>query len=150
MINEYLEVKKALNKGIIVVAAAGNDKEEHDHQVYNVKLKYDYIGKNKKLVLKYEVVYINRKTLELTDMEQDGYYPAAYDARVVSVMSYSAKGKRHEYSNYGAAYSHKANGKDTLSLLPNNKYGKMSGTSMATPKKTGQIIKKWSVLSGGK
>lgn len=143
-IGEYIEVKKNLDSGIVIVAAAGNEKEQNDYQIHSVK--FSYFGKNSELAMyRYTITYINRKTLQITDKApKNPYYPAAYDPRIISVMSYD-KTKRHSFSNYGAAYNSMSDGYDILSLMPDNMYGKLSGTSMAAPKKTGQIIENWDI-----
>lgn len=137
ILKEYLAVKKALDAGILLVTAAGNDNERHDYQIHSVKI---MIKSNKRH--DYKIKYINRRTLAITSKRQKGYYPAAYDSRIISVKSYN-NSERHGFSNYGDAYGYQDNGENVLSLLPNNVYGKMSGTSMATPKKTAQIINNW-------
>lgn len=53
---------------------------------------------------------------------------------VVSVGSIDGRGKKSNFSNYGEKSVHIfAPGSEIYSTIPNNKYKKMSGTSMATP-----------------
>lgn len=59
-------------------------------------------------------------------------YPAGYDS-VISVAATDSHDGSSEYSNYGYYIDISAPGDDIYSTLPNNKYGYMSGTSMATP-----------------
>lgn len=62
-------------------------------------------------------------------------YPASYELEnVVSVGAMDGKGKRAGFSNYGAKSVHIfAPGDKIYSTVANNKYKKMSGTSMACP-----------------
>ena len=72
-------------------------------------------------------------------------YPAGYgDANkynlenVISVGSINRNGQVSDFSNYGSTSVHIfAPGESIYSTLPNNKYGYMSGTSMAAPMVTG-------------
>jgi subtilisin family serine protease len=60
-------------------------------------------------------------------------YPANY--RIPGLFSVSAideRGQLARFSNYGKVEM-AAPGVNTLSTMPGNKYGRMSGTSMATP-----------------
>ena len=134
-IQEYLAVKRALDRGIIIVAAAGNEGQEVNHIVHSVKI-------NAKQYV--EVTYINRKILSLTNKPVKAYFPACYDSRIISVVnidSYMAEGDR--ITNYGRAFNSYASGDNITSLLPNEKYGRMSGTSMSAPKKVGEILRNW-------
>ena len=143
---EYLTVKKALDKGIVIVTAAGNDGNKIDHMIQNVKAKYEYQTKrdSKKLVVhSYEVTYINKKTLEVsTTAPKNMYYPALYDPRIIAVQNYK-DGKRVKSSNYGEAFTYYDEGYNINSLQPNDRYGLMTGTSMAAPQKTADIINGW-------
>ena len=51
--------------------------------------------------------------------------------------------KLHPSSNYGDAFLHFENGYRVLSILPNNRYGYMTGTSQSTAIRTGKIVKEW-------
>ncbi len=103
---EKRAIKNAINKGVICVAAAGNE-------------------------------------------GTDSYsYPAAYEG-VLAVGAYSYRNDLTSYSNYGSWVDLAAPGSDILSTMPdeaahqncdftdkftgNCSYGKLSGTSMATP-----------------
>lgn len=90
--SEALEkaVQYAHSKGVVVVAAAGNDAIKEKH------------------------------------------YPAAYK-NVISVASTTYLDKQSEFSNYGSTIDLAAPGTEIFSTLPNNNYGWMSGTSMASP-----------------
>lgn len=55
-------------------------------------------------------------------------------ANTISVAASDSSDKKASFSNYGLATVHvAAPGVDIVSTLPKNKYGKLSGTSMATP-----------------
>lgn len=140
---EYIQIKKALNKGIVVVAAAGNNSQKVDKQVLDVKTKHDYQTMDKYLVYEYKIRYIDRKTMEVSSEAENTYFPAAYDQRVIAVVN-GKDGKPSKSSNYGNAFDQMEDGEDVLSLLIGDNYGVMTGTSMAAPKKTGKLIKNWS------
>src|SRR5699024_7339945 len=59
-------------------------------------------------------------------------YPAAYSGSV-AVGSVTSSQTRSSFSNYGPELDVMAPGSDIYSTLPNNQYGTLSGTSMATP-----------------
>jgi len=70
-------------------------------------------------------------------------YPAAYD-HVISVASTDSNDQISSFSNYGNSIDIAAPGRDILSTLPNDKYGYMSGTSMAAPAVSGVAALIWS------
>ena len=68
---------------------------------------------------------------------KDGdFYPGKYD-RCVAVSALDRNNKRASYSNYGSWVDLSAPGSEVLSTMLNNKYGTMSGTSMACPHVSG-------------
>jgi subtilisin family serine protease len=73
------------------------------------------------------------------DNDAKATYPANYKLdNVVSVGAHDGKGKRASFSNYGNSTVHVfAPGVNIFSTVSNNKYKKMSGTSMATPHVSG-------------
>lgn len=100
---ETLAIKKALDLGIVVVAAAGN---------------------------------------EGTNIDEEKYYPAASDPRVIVVGSLGSDGKPAKYSNTGSIIDVWVRG---TGYAYNSDYGKlflkkMRGTSMSTAIVTGKII----------
>jgi subtilisin family serine protease len=60
------------------------------------------------------------------------YYPAAFES-VVAVAATDARDNRADFSNYGPHVDVAAPGANILSTLPENSYGMLSGTSMASP-----------------
>lgn len=76
------------------------------------------------------------------DNRETDCYPAQYE-KAVAVASIGADFQRAYYSNYGKWVDISAPGGDAskgfevLSTLPNNKYGRMQGTSMACPHVSG-------------
>lgn len=65
-------------------------------------------------------------------------YPACFRLdNIISVASIGNCGVRSEFSNYGKNITLTAPGEYVLSTLPNNKYGYLSGTSMAAAFVTG-------------
>ncbi|WP_110928368.1 S8 family serine peptidase [Bacillus massiliglaciei] len=87
-------IQRAYKKGIIIVAAAGNE--------HTSKLRY----------------------------------PAAFK-NVIGVSATDQKDRAAPFSNYGSYIDLSAPGSDIYSTLPGNKYGFMSGTSMAAPMVSG-------------
>jgi thermitase len=97
---EFQAMKKAEERGVLIVAAAGNE------------------GQN-------------------TDLDQNRYYPAAYEHKglknIISVASIDVDGRLLSSSNYGVkSVDIAAPGEGILSTIPNAKYGKLTGTSQAT------------------
>lgn len=68
-------------------------------------------------------------------------FPAEYALdNIVAVSAITSSSSLASYSNYGAVQSDiAAPGSSVLSTLPGNRYGHMSGTSMATPMVTGSV-----------
>jgi len=89
-------IERAMDKGIIFIAAAGNSNADND------------------------------TTMTI---------PAGYDLpNIISVGALDGKGKRAKFSNYGKKSVHVfAPGVDIYSTVQDDKYKKMSGTSMACP-----------------
>ncbi len=97
---EFQAMKKAEQRGVLIVAAAGN---EHQN----------------------------------TDLEENRYYPAAYEQKglknIISVASIDSDGRLLQSSNYGLkSVDIAAPGEGILSTVPGGKYGKLTGTSQAT------------------
>jgi subtilisin family serine protease len=68
-------------------------------------------------------------------------YPSNYiNTNVIAVASITSSGALSSFSNYGAtSVDLGAGGSSILSTLPGNRYGTLSGTSMATPQVTGAL-----------
>ena len=68
-------------------------------------------------------------------------YPSNYsNSNVIAVASITSTGALSRFSNYGAtSVDLGAGGSSILSTLPGNRYGTLSGTSMATPQVTGAL-----------
>jgi subtilisin family serine protease len=68
-------------------------------------------------------------------------YPSNYiNTNVIAVASITSSGALSSFSNYGAtSVVLGAGGSSILSTLPGNRYGTLSGTSMATPQVTGAL-----------
>ncbi|AZV52040.1 S8 family peptidase [Bacillus pumilus] len=65
-------------------------------------------------------------------------YPAAYN-EVIAVGSASLARESSEFSNANKEIDLVAPGEDILSTLPNHKYGRLTGTSMAAPHVSGAL-----------
>ena len=70
-------------------------------------------------------------------------YPAAY-THVISVGATNQNDSRASFSNFGDWVMVAAPGENIYSTLPNNQYGYMGGTSMATPHVAGILGLIWS------
>lgn len=81
------------------------------------------------------IIFIAAAGNSNSDNDAKPTYPANYKAsNIVSVGAIDGKGKRASFSNYGKKTVHVfAPGVDIYSTVSNNKYKKMSGTSMACP-----------------
>ena len=81
------------------------------------------------------VIFIAAAGNERNNNDKNPTYPASYEVEsLVSVGAIDGKGKRASFSNYGKKSVHVfAPGVNTYSTVANNRYQKMSGTSMACP-----------------
>lgn len=100
-LHEKRAIIKAQKKGILFVAAAGNERN---------------------------------------DVTKTPYYPSSYNlSNILSVTAVNGKGDLLVKSNWGRGIDIAAPGFNVLSTLPHNKYGNMSGTSMAASFITGLL-----------
>lgn len=106
----------AFMNGITVVAAAGNEKKK----IYLNEVEFDESGNVIKVF--------------------PSYFPAMYST-VISVGSTDDRGSRLPTSNHGTYVDLFFPGKDVVSILPNNKYGRMTGTSQAAARATGILVR---------
>lgn len=104
--------------GITVVAAAGNDS---GNAAAHIPASYD------------EVITVSALA------DTDGQPGGLGGARCYSWGSYDQDDTFADFSNYGADVDLIAPGKCIWSTLPGNRYGYLSGTSMATPHVTGAV-----------
>ncbi|KNY30125.1 S8 family serine peptidase [Pseudobacteroides cellulosolvens] len=69
-----------------------------------------------------------------TYVDSDPIYPACFGlSNIISVAAVDNRGELASFSSYGSRIDVAAPGVNILSTLPGNKYGYMSGTSMAAP-----------------
>jgi hypothetical protein len=80
------------------------------------------------------------------DIDRRPKYPASYDSTGLMVVASSAvSGSLSSFSNVGkVSVDLAAPGSGIFSTLPGNKYGSLSGTSMATPTTVGMLAEVWS------
>ena len=147
-LDEYLAVKKLLDRGVVFIAAAGNEKSVNNYKILKVDLQYSYKTAGSKAVYQYKPYFINIVTGEIVSKEPIAYYPAAYDARVISVanVELNVKTKQWDFassSNRGDAINFNEKGVKVLSILPHNSTGYMTGTSQAAPTRAGKMLKMW-------
>lgn len=76
------------------------------------------------------------------DNDQRSFYPASYNLpNIISVAASDCKDELASFSNFGVqSVDLVAPGEAIMSTLPGNKYGIMSGTSMAAPHVTGAAV----------
>ena len=87
------------------------------------------------------IIFVAASGNERSDLAQYPFYPASYDKRVIVVNNVDKQLRRHPTSNYGHSVDVEVMGTDILSLYPNNKYGKFTGSSQGTAIISGQIVK---------
>ena len=104
-------IKKALDSGIKIVVAAGN-----------------------------EDANIDEVTTKDSDIKYEHYYPANDDPRITIVGNLSQNNQRCPSSNYGSTVNAWEIGENVMSTTING-FGIMTGTSQATAIKTGKLIR---------
>jgi thermitase len=80
------------------------------------------------------------------DIDKNPKYPASFDSDYLMVIASTASnGKLSSFSNVGLkSVDVAAPGSNIYSTTPRNRYGNMSGTSMATPTTVGVLAEVWS------
>ncbi len=93
----------------------------------------DYIGKN------YNTLVVVAAGNDSDDIDRTPTYPASYaNDNLLVVAATTSSGGLAYFSNYGAVgVDVAAPGNNIYSCLPGNRYGNMSGTSMASPNTAG-------------
>jgi serine protease len=86
----------------------------------------------------HEILVVAAAGNEAVDIGQRPFYPAAFDRpNLLSVASVSSAGELSRFSNRGRQVQVAAPGENILSTIPNSKYARLNGTSMAAPHVTG-------------
>lgn len=78
---------------------------------------------------------------ERSNIDKHPYYPASYSLFIEAVGNVDEQGKVAPSSNYGRNVASYRMGSNVLSLLPDNQYGYMTGTSQAAAIRTGEIVR---------
>lgn len=118
--NLELYIERVIEKGIIIVVSAGNDRINTD-----------------RVVPSFFQSVITTSALTDSDGKCGGIGPLS--------KGWGTMGEKYrddtlaDFSNYGTAVDIAAPGVDILSTLPGRNYGEMSGTSMAAPHVTGSL-----------
>jgi subtilisin family serine protease len=94
-----------------------------------------YIGEN------YNVLVVAAAGNDSKDLDKNPSYPASFkNDNLLVIASTSESGKLSYFSNFGKVdVDMSAPGSNIYSTTPNNRYGSMSGTSMATPTTVGVL-----------
>ena len=147
-LDEYLIVKKLLERGTVFVAAAGNEKSVNDYKVLRVDINHNHDASDNQAIYDYKIYFINTVSGKIINKAPTMYYPADYDSRIISVGNkylnqFTKVMEVSPSSNRGDAINFKEKGTAILSILPNNSVGYMTGTSQASPTRVGKMLKMW-------
>jgi subtilisin family serine protease len=87
------------------------------------------------------IIFVAASGNSYSNNDTSATYPCNYESEnVISVGSFKSSGGKSGFSNYGQEKVHVfAPGSSILSTVPNNRYKKMSGTSMACPQVAGMM-----------
>jgi len=123
-------VYAAKNGAKVINCSFGKDHNEGGNAVSEA---IDYIGKV------YGVLVVAAAGNDSSDIDRRLTYPASFtNENLLVVASTSQGGSMSYFSNYGAVgVDVAAPGSSIYSCLPGNRYGSMSGTSMASPNTVG-------------
>lgn len=131
--NEYIQIQRALDKGIKVVTSAGNNGLTVDYVVSRLESKGD----------SFVPLMLNKLTQQTQSLNENMnvFFPAIYDPRIISIQNIDRRGNFHNTSNRGSAFTGKEIGYDVLSLGLNNTVIFANGTSQAAALRTGKMLK---------
>lgn len=126
---EYDAIKEFTDKGGWFVTAAGNDNSDLATHPYYPASYHIGVKELKKVKKTYENKKNGTAIIMTGDMEVDKFVPIK---NMVVVESVEKDGRMARNSNRSPS-AVKEIGVDIMSTLPDNKFGPMTGTSMATP-----------------
>lgn len=129
--NSYLAMKKAVKLGVEFINYSGGGNGYDDGEANNIANNPD---------VKFVVAAGNDG--ENLDTGEFKFYPASLNfPNVIAVGSIRDNGTRSPFSNHGPTVDAVEIGSMVYVLLPNNREGYMSGTSISTAVHTGKLVK---------
>jgi len=128
---EVLAIKEAIKNGANIVNFSSGGPEFHGDEYYLIKNHP-------------EVTFVVAAGNDGKELNKDGYYyyPASYFLKNEIVVSNSERdGTLAKTSNFGSLVNASEIGQSVISTTPGGYYHSMSGTSQATAKRTGKLIR---------
>lgn len=136
MENSIRAIEKAIELKVDIINYSAGGLNKSDEECDLVKKALD-LG----------IVFVSAAGNEKSNINKIPYYPAMCDDRVIAVENVDDYGNISELSNFtdnkeGSRKLAQERGTDILSIWPDNRIAKMTGTSQATPTYVGKLVKK--------